>query len=517
MAIVVGVLLIAVGLLICFRGICIASVFKAVLGAIQGLIYAFAIQLILQLLQIVTGSWLYFLCVCIAAIMAYFAVKREELYRRIQGIVNALIIGAILAVIVYGMIYYSAFMYNGSDSMATLATIVAIVIAGVFALMGSKWYGFFRRVGTFVIILVITAIIFSMYMAFWPAILLSLVIDAIAMFCISTYEKYIEFLKIAAVGACITIVGVWLLLDGTYMVSTMTGMLSRSVSRLLSGRTASSNYSTEMVWSTIGIAALSIWGAVVQRKYYDTHLDEKGNFRVDFSRILGKSNEILGKTADRTANGADKLRAGIKGKTNSIKRTVVKNKNKIKKVIIGMVVVAAVITAGFQGVEIVKGISSTVKKKSQVTKATSFADQQIKDLHNAYTNVAFKLEGVVPLEVATDGDQPGYTIVYTGTIDGSMYITGWYSDGVWYTDNVNIWINNPSDTIIGEAAQLYAATLNVFYGIDTETASIRIQNEMENNPYWAGTELTFGAANNTYIWIGEAGYDQWTAECGEKF
>ena len=44
-----------------------------------------------------------------------------------------------------------------------------------------------------------------------------------------------------------------------------------------------------------------------------------------------------------------------------------------------------------------------------------------------------------------------------------------------------------------------------------------IQQEMIKSPYWKGAELTFGYANNTYIWIGDTGNDQWTAECGEKF
>ena len=311
MAIVFGILLIAIGLFICFRGICIASIFKAVFGAIQGLVYAFALQLILQLLQIVTGSWIYFLCVCTAVIFAYLAAKREELYQRIQGIINALIIGALIAVIAYGLIYYSAFMYNRSEGMATLAIVVAIAIAAAFAAMGAKWYKFFRRVGTFVIVLAITAIILSMYMAFWPAILLALVIDAIVMYCLSTYEKYIEFLKIAAVGACVAVVGVWMLIDGTYMVMAMTNTLSRSISRLISGRTASSSYSTEMVLSSIGIAIMTVWGAVVQRRYYDSHLDENGTFHADLSGILGRSSEIADKATGAAAEKAHNIGTGI--------------------------------------------------------------------------------------------------------------------------------------------------------------------------------------------------------------
>ena len=517
MAIVLGVLLIAIGLLICFRGICIASIFKAILGAIQGLVYAFAVQLILQLLQIVTGSWLYFLCVCIAVIFAYLAAKREELYQRIQGIVNALIIGALIAVIVYGLIKYSSFMYNGSESTGALATVVAIAITGTFAAMGAKWYKFFRRVGTFVIVLAIAAIILSMYMAFWPAILLALIIDAIAMYCLSTYEKYIDFLKIAAIGACVAAVGVWLLIDGSYMVMAMTNTLSRNISRLFSGRTASSSYSTEMVISSIGIVVMTVWGAVVQRRYYDSHLDVNGTFHADLRGILGKSTEIAEKATGAATEKAHSIEAGIQKTTRSIERTFRRNRKKIKKACLGVVIALLIVAAGFGGVKLVQNITSSVKKKTQVSTASSFADQQMEDLHRIYSNATFSLEGVLPLEVATDGDQPGYTIAFSGAIEGTMYVTGWYNDGVWYTDMVNIWINNPNDGIIGEAASLYGATLDVFYGVDSGTASSRIQQEMINNPYWKGTELTFGPANNTYIWIGDTGYDQWTAECGEKF
>ena len=517
MAIVLGVLIIAIGLLICFRGICIASVFKAIFGALQGLVYAFAVQLILQMLQIVTGSWIYFICICIAVILAYIAVKREELYQRIQGIMNALIIGALIAVIVYGLIYYSAFMYNGSEGMATLAAVVAIAIAIAFAAMGAKWYKFFRRVGTFVIVLIITAIILSMYMAFWPAILLALVIDAIAMYCLSTYEKYIEFLKIAAIGACVTVIGVWMLIDGTYMVVAMTNTVSRSISRLFSGRAASNSYSTELVLSSIGIAVMTIWGAVVQRRYYDAHLDNNGRFIVDLSGILGKSSEIADKAAGVAAERANNLGTGLRKTTRSIRKAFRRNRQRIKKICLVAVIAVLVVAAGFGGVKLAQNISSSVKKKTQVSTASTFADRQMEDLHRIYSNATFSLEGVLPLEIATDGDQPGYTIAFTGSIEGTMYVTGWYNDGVWYTDMVNIWINNPNDSIISEAANLYGATLDVFYGVDSRTASSRIQQEMSNNPYWKGTELTFGPANNTYIWIGDTGYDQWTAECGEKF
>ena len=517
MVIFLGVLLIAIGLFICFRGICIASIFKAVFGAIQGLVYAFAVQLILQLLQIVTGNWLFFLCVCIAVIFAYLAAKREELYQRIQGIINALIIGALIAVIVYGLIYYSAFMNNRSEGMATLAIVVAIAIVAAFAAMGAKWYKFFRRVGTFVIVLAITAIILSMYMAFWPAILLSLVIDAIVMYCLSTYEKYIEFLKIAAVGACVAMVGIWMLLDGTYMVMAMTNTLSRSISRLISGRTASTSYSTEMVLSSIGIAVMTVWGAVVQRRYYDSHLDENGAFHVDLSGILGKSSEIADKATDAAAEKAHNIGTRIQKTTRSIEKTFRRNKKKIKKACLGVIIAVLVVAAGFGCVKLVQNVTSSLKKKAQVSTVSTFADRQMEDLHRIYPSAAFSLEGVLPLEVATDGDQPGYTIAFSGTIEGTMYVTGWYSDGAWYTDMVNIWINNPYDGIIEEAANLYGATLAVFYGVDSGTASSRIQQEMTNNPYWKGTELTFGAANNTYIWIGDTGYGEWTAECGEKF
>lgn len=517
MAIVFGILLIAIGLLICFRGICVASIFKAVFGAIQGLVYAFALQLILQLLQIVTGSWLYFLCVCIAVIFAYLAAKQEELYQRIQGIINALIIGALIAVIVYGLIYYSAFMYNRSEGMTTLAIVVAIAIAAAFAAMGAKWYKFFRRVGTFVIVLAITAIILSMYMAFWPAILLALVIDAIVMYCLSTYEKYIEFLKIAAVGACVAVVGVWMLIDGTYMVMAMTNTLSHSISRLISGRTASNSYSTEMVLSSIGIAIMTVWGAVVQRRYYDSHLDENGAFHTDLSGILGRSSEIADKATGAAAEKAHNIGTGIQKTTRSIEKTFRRNKKKIKKVCIGVVIVSLVAAAGFGGVKLVQNILSSMKRKAEVTTTSSFADNQISALNRTYSNATFSLNDVYTVDPAADSGEPGYSVIISGKVNGSMDVFGWSQDDEWYTLRINVYVDNPDDSSIEEVPFLYGSVLNVFFNVDTESAALRIQQEMYNNPYWEGTELTFGAANNTYIWIGKSYDGGWTAECGEMF
>lgn len=517
MAIVLGVLLIAIGLLICFRGICIASIFKAILGAIQGLVYAFAVQLILQLLQIVTGSWLYFLCVCIAVIFAYLAAKREELYQRIQGIVNALIIGALLAVIVYGLIKYSAFMYNGSESTGVLATVVAIAITGAFAGMGAKWYKFFRRVGTFVIILAIAAIILSMYMAFWPAILLALVIDAIAMYCLSTYEKYIEFLKIAAIGACVAVVGVWMLIDGTYMVMAMINTLSGSISRLFSGRTASSSYSTEMVISSIGIVVMTVWGAVVQRRYYDSHLDVNGTFHADLRGILGKSSEIAEKATGAATEKAHSIEAGIQKTTRSIERTFRRNRKKIKKACIGVLVVSIVAGVGFGGVKLVQRILSSMKRKAEVTTTSSFADNQIAALNRTYSGSSFSLNDVYTVDPSEDSGEPGYSVNISGEVNGSMDIFGWSQDDEWYTLRINVYVDNPDDSSIEEVSLLYGSVLHVFFDVDTDSAAFRIQQEIYNNPYWEGTELTFGSANNTYIWIGKSYDGGWTAECGEMF
>lgn len=86
------------------------------------------------------------------------------------------------------------------------------------------------------------------------------------------------------------------------------------------------------------------------------------------------------------------------------------------------------------------------------------------------------------MEVATDGDQLGYTIAFPRLIDGTMYVTGWYSDGEWYTDMVNNWFNNPDDSKNGEAGKLYGATPDVFYEVDSGTAASKIQLEMKNNP-----------------------------------
>ena len=44
-------------------------------------------------------------------------------------IAGPVIVYGVSASVVYGLIYYSAFMYNGSEGMATLATVVAIAIA----------------------------------------------------------------------------------------------------------------------------------------------------------------------------------------------------------------------------------------------------------------------------------------------------------------------------------------------------------------------------------------------------
>ena len=46
---IIGLLIAVIGLVICFRGIYLAKVFKAVIGAIQGAIYALVVQAIFAL------------------------------------------------------------------------------------------------------------------------------------------------------------------------------------------------------------------------------------------------------------------------------------------------------------------------------------------------------------------------------------------------------------------------------------------------------------------------------------
>ena len=84
MEIIAGIILALLGLTICFRGIYIGKVFKAIFGAIQGAIYALALSLILALLQVATESVLFMLVVLFALLLAYLAVKKEELYRKVM-------------------------------------------------------------------------------------------------------------------------------------------------------------------------------------------------------------------------------------------------------------------------------------------------------------------------------------------------------------------------------------------------------------------------------------------------
>lgn len=81
-------LLIVVGLAICFRGVYIHSVCKALFGALQGLVWAFITQMVLTALGVFSGiadMWLLIMGI-IALISAYLACAQENIYRAIQGI-----------------------------------------------------------------------------------------------------------------------------------------------------------------------------------------------------------------------------------------------------------------------------------------------------------------------------------------------------------------------------------------------------------------------------------------------
>lgn len=504
MALIAGILIIVIGLIICFRGICIASVFKALFGAIQGIVYAFMVQLILRQLNIVTGSWLYLLFVCIAAILAYLAAKREELYQKIQGFINSILIGGVIAGVVYGYVklslYQNYLMNGGSDNSTMVAGLLAAGIVIVFTVVGVKWYKAFRRIGPFVIVLALAAFLLRAYMQLWAAILLALVIDAIAMYFISVYEKYIEFIKIAAIGACISVAGFFVVIGLAYMIPTSLSALGSSVRMTL-----------------MPITVLTIWGAISQRKYYDAHLDENGLFHVEIKTWFGKSKELVDKASSNAADKAQDISKRISRSINSVKRALARNKEKFKKVAIGVLILAVVGSIGYGGIRIIKGIMSSAKKGTQVRQASSFADIQVNSLNAAYADAEFSLEGVIPLEGSSNGDLPGYTIAFSGTISGSLYVTGWYNDHVWYTDKVSVRVNHRNYSNANAVAELFGAVMHVFYEVDTDVASNEIRQVMSDNSDGMQRELLFGSANNTYIRIWGSYDDQWMAECGEKF
>ena len=179
MEIIAGIILALLGLTICFRGIYIGKVFKAIFGAIQGAIYALALSLILALLQVATESVLFMLVVLFALLLAYLAVKKEELYRKLQGFINAFMIGAGIGAFVYAAIMMNSYrnsFYGGGSSSNALAIIAGLFIVVVFGVLGIRAYNIFRRIGTLFLTLTICILLFLMYMPIMPAIVLGVIL-----------------------------------------------------------------------------------------------------------------------------------------------------------------------------------------------------------------------------------------------------------------------------------------------------------------------------------------------------
>lgn len=520
--VLVGILLVLIGLVICFRGVFIGKVFKAVFGAIQGAIYALTLQIILTLLRIATSNLLFVLIVVCALLMAYIAAMQEELYKKIQGIINATMIGGVIGAIVYAAIWAHSFVYDwdGGSSANGVAIIAGIAVVILFVAMGAKWYKGFRRVGSFVLTVVIAAVVFIMYMPIAPAFVFALIVAGLFIYILNVCEKYVDFLKVSAIGAIITVAGVFAIIGQAELIAEIPEMLFANVSRAIAGRSGYNYYGAETVCACLGIAALSFIGMFSQYNYVAAHTDGSGRVVIDWSASK-KAVEGAGQAANQIATG---VASGFHSFFRRIADFFKRSKTQIIKAV--KVVLIACIICGLIAGLIYGGVSlyGWIMHRKDIGRVDSAASRLAKNINNAYGKELISVSDASFVGGEGDGFDSSFNADISGELNGSIIATG-ISDpnsDAWYPEYVRVEIAT-DDNAVNDTARLFAAVISqLFNANQTNCEAIILDTLLYGDFYssiytpWVEVDLGRSANASVQISLTDDGRT-WSMTCGPKF
>lgn len=501
-----------IGLLICFRGICISKAFRALFGALQGAIWSVIISIILQMLDIIIGSSLYLLVLAIMAICAYIAAFQEKLYYKIQGIINALTVGAVLAAVSFILIRGAQmFGYIDSGNGGSLAVIVAIVILIVFAVLGVKAYNFFRRLGTIVFVFLAFVLALFIYMPIAPALLLAAVISLLFAYIASVYNKYVEVLKIALIGAIIAVSGAWMLIDGSFAVFEIAEILANNASRALQGYSGmGGSMSSSLIIISLATLLLTIWGAYSQNNYLLAYTNADGEFVYDggwFKKLFGGIGGMFSNTIASIAKFfSEKKQHILKG---------------IKTILILVVAAACVYGAVLGG----KALFAHFKVQKEIKTVDNAAVRYANQINSAYGSDIISLEDVSFVGESGDGIDSSFSAIISGELKGELLCTGINDPEAnnWYLDYgyVNIGIDY---TRIDETSKLFAAVLSTMLNVNYDECESAIWETLMYSDFspqgdWGlvpWIEVYLGTGSNASVTIGQF-EDEWKMDFSIAF
>ena len=523
--VLIGLLLSLVGLAICFRGVYIGKVLKAIMGAIQGAIYALFIRIILSLFGVYTTNLFTLILITLIAIMAYLYTMREELYRKIQGLINALVVGGIVVVVVYGLLRVYL-LYSGSFSFDTtsnsLPLIAALCIIALFAAMGIKWYKGFRKVWSFFIAMVASLIILCMYIELLPALVVACIVSAITMYLLVTYDKYIEYMKISAIGAALSVVGVVIIVGGSYMLMGIADMVVSNIANLISNSRVYSNYESELILSLIGFVVLTVAGTISQYRFVLSHNGASKNNVPDFEAIKNSMNQ----TGEVVGGYADKAAKKISKKIKHVKKAIRKNRAAIEKAfkicLCSLVGISLIVGAVYGGKALIGGI----KKHGQEKTIETNADRYANSINSIFGDEIITISDSSYVGESGDGIDSTMMGHISGVISGDLTAAGitdpetkeWYPDYVTTRINVNY---EETDRI----AKLFAAVIESYFGVDANECTSPIHDILEYGDFSPGEynitpwlTVDLGGRSNIEALISLTDdYSVWQMDCSYRF
>lgn len=508
-----------IGLLICFRGVCISKAFRALFGALQGAIWSVIISLVLQMLDIIMGSGLYLLILAIMAICAYIAAFQEKLYYTIQGIINALTVGGVLAAISFILIRGAqTFGYMDGGSGGSLASIVAVAILVIFAVLGVKAYNFFRRLGTIVFVFLAFVLALFIYMPIAPALLLGAVISLLFAYIASVYNKYVEVIKIALIGAIIAVSGAWMLIDGSFAVFEIAEILTNNASRALQGYSSTGgSMSSSLIILSLVTLILTIWGAYSQNQYILAHTDADGKFVYDGTG-LKKLFSGIGGAFSSVGNAISNTITSIANFFSARKQRILKG---IKTILIVILAAACVYGAVLGGKALIAHFKIQKETKTVDNAAVRYANQ----INEKYGSDIISLDDVNFVGDAGDGFDSSFTAVIAGELQGELLCAGINDpEGKnWYLDYGYVILGIDYNRI-DETSKLFAAVVSTMLNVDYDKCESAIWETLMYSDFspqgnWGLTpwiEVDLGTSSNASVTIGQF-EDGWKMDFSTAF
>lgn len=514
-----GFVLALLGLVICFRGIYIGKIFKAIFGAIQGAIYALALQIILVLLRLATQNIIIWLVVLFAGVFAIIAALKEELYKKIQGIINATMIGGILGAIVYVWIKVAT-MYQFTDSESNaFALLAGFAVVAIFMAMGVRWYRGFRRIGTFILTIAICTMLFAIYIPPLPALIGAAVVAFIFVAILNAYEKYIDYLKISAIGASLAVFGVFTMFDRAELIVGIPSMLLDNMGGMISGYGGYSYYGTETVLAVLGIIVLSIAGMFSQYNYVAAHTDANGNVVLNWSmtkQAAGTVGGALGQLFAGVVTGIHSVFSGI----GSIFR---RNKAAILRAAKAIVIILGVcgLVAGliYGGTELYHKWEAAKDDGYAGDAATRF----VREINNAYGTNLISVTDSSYVGAAGDGFDATFEANISGELSGQIIAYG-NSDpdsDAWYPEYVSVEVE-ADDRTTSKTARLFAAVIAEMFDVDQADCEGKILDALlggiDTSSYTPWIEVDLGRTANITAQLSLTEDNRaWNMSCWPKF